>query len=61
MVKLIFFVHCKSWKDGGYENTHYFETEKQAREWVRDQHGVDIRSIQMVSRREFAEDYMGEL
>lgn len=27
MVKLVFYVHCKSWKNGGYENTHYFQTE----------------------------------
>lgn len=27
MFKLRFFVHCDSWKDGGYENVYYFKTE----------------------------------
>lgn len=59
MVKLVFFVHCSPmWKTGGYENTHYFETEKQAREWA-DREGVDIRRIETVSQKEFSADFMG--
>ena len=58
MVKLVFFVRCKSWKNGGYENTHYFETEKQAEEWA-DRNGVDIKSIKTVSQEEFSADFMG--
>lgn len=58
MIKLVFFVHCEGWINGGYENTHYFETEKQAREWA-DRNGVDIRHIEAVSQEEFSTDYMG--
>lgn len=59
MVKLTFFVHCASWKDGGYKNVHYFTTEKEAEEWAKENH-VDIIDMKTVSKGEFAEDYMGD-
>lgn len=59
MVKLVFFVHCAGWENGGYENTHYFMTEKQARKWA-DKWEVEIRSIETVSQDEFLEDFMGD-
>ena len=34
MYKFKFFVHCKGWKDGGYTNTHFAETKKEAKERV---------------------------
>lgn len=58
MVKLIFFVRCKSWKNGGYENTHYFQTENEARSWA-EAENVEILSIDHVSQKEFSEDFMG--
>lgn len=58
MVKLIFFVRCKSWKNGGYENTHYFQTENEARKWA-EVEGVEVRSIKTVSQEEFSADFMG--
>ena len=61
MVKVKIFVHCTGWSTGGYENTVYFETEKQAKEWVKRHDDVEIVSIQTVTLDEFAEDYIGEL
>lgn len=68
VIKLVFFVRCR-WENGGYENTHYFQTEKQAREWVKaederlqkigPEYGVEIRRIEKVPIDKFAEDYMG--
>ena len=34
MIKLVFYVQCKGWKNGGYQNTHYFQTEAEARNWA---------------------------
>lgn len=69
MVKLTFFVHCTGWKEGGYENVHYFETEKEARDYIKRDNErlkeiksdcyVSIVKIEEVSLEEFAEDYMG--
>lgn len=69
MIKLVFFVHCKSWKNGGYENTHYFQTENEARSWAKTEnqrlqkisgeYGIEVRSIEAVSQEEFSEDFMG--
>lgn len=58
MVKLKFFVHCKGWKNGGYENTHYFQTEAEARSWAQAE-GVEVRSLEAVSQEEFSENFMG--
>lgn len=35
MVKFTFYVHCDSWAAGGYEGTHYAETEKEARSIIK--------------------------
>ena len=61
MVKVKIFVHCDGWSTGGYGNTLYFETEKQAKEWAKRYDDVEIVSIQTVTLDEFAEDYIGEL
>lgn len=34
MLRFTFFVHCTGWKDGGYENSHYAKTEKEARQII---------------------------
>lgn len=61
MVKVKIFVHCDGWSTGGYENTLYFENEKQAREWGKRYPDVDLVNIETVTLEAFAEDYIGEL
>ena len=57
MIKLVFYVQCKGWKNGGYQNTHYFQTEAEARNWAQAK-GVKIRSLEIVSQEEFLVDFM---
>ena len=64
MVRFKFFVHCKAWAGGGYENTHFAESAQEAKniisEWNTDKsHPVDLISIEEVSGAEFAEDFVG--
>ena len=64
MVRFKFFVHCKAWAGGGYENTHFAESAQEAKniisEWNTDEsHPVDLISIEEVSGAEFAEDFVG--
>ena len=64
MVKFKFFVHCTGWADGGYENTHFANSPKEANarvaEWNKDRPGsVDLISIEEISDAEFAEDFVG--
>lgn len=61
MIKLKFFVHCQGWADGGYENTTYFTSVKEARYWLSQNPNCEMISIEEVSIREFAEDYIEEL
>lgn len=58
MVKLRFFVHCEGWKNGGYENIHYFHTEKEAKEWA-DKWADKIINIEAVSYADYMIDFMG--
>ena len=74
MVKFHFFVRCDGWRDGGYENASFAETEKAAiatvNRWnaARDQlaarlgHAVDgyvkLLSVQEITDAEFAADYI---
>lgn len=58
MIKLVFYVQCKGWKNGGYQNTHYFQTEAEARSWAQAK-GVKIRSLEIVSQKEFSADFIG--
>lgn len=68
MVKFKFFVHCKGWKDGGYENAHFAETAKEARRIIKKWNDEDkesgsgakvsLISITEISDREFAEDFI---
>ena len=64
MVKFKFFVHCVGWAAGGYENTHFANSAKEAKarvaEWNKDNPGyVDLISITEISDAEFAEDFVG--
>ena len=77
VVKFRFFVHCKSWLNGGYENAHFAKDEKEAKKIVegwnekarqRREAGspigsgeVDLLSIEEITNEEFAEDYIGML
>ena len=61
MVKFKFFVNCAY---GGYENTHFANSAKEAKarvaEWNKDNTGyVDLISITEISDAEFAEDFVG--
>jgi hypothetical protein len=63
MVKFKFFVHCAGWAAGGYENTHYAETAKEAKARIdawnaQRPNGVTLLSIEEVSNQEFAQDYI---
>ena len=64
MVKFKFFVHCKGWVGGGYENTHFAKSAQEAKniisEWNTDKsHPVDLISIEEISDADFAEDFVG--
>lgn len=64
MVKFKFFVHCSGWASGGYENTHFASSEKEAKariaEWNKNNPGsVSLISITEISDAEFAEDFVG--
>ena len=61
MIKLTFFVHCSGWTDGGYENTLYFTSVAEALHWLRQEPQCEMISIEKVTTKEFAEDYIGEL
>ena len=57
MFKLRFFVSCQGWKSGGYENTHYFETKKEAEKYLKE-NDLKLISLKKVTLKEFANDYM---
>ena len=64
MVKFKFFVHCSGWSNGGYENTHFANSAKEAKsmiaEWNKNKPGsVSLISITEISDAEFAEDFVG--
>lgn len=64
MVKFKFFVHCSGWAAGGYENTHFANSAKEAKsriaEWNKNKPGsVSLISITEISDAEFAEDFVG--
>mgnify|MGYP000918376690 FL=1 len=61
MIKLRFFVHCSGWADGGYENIIYFTSVTEVRHWLSQKPHCKMISIEEVSTKEFAEDYIGEL
>lgn len=61
MVKFKFFVNCSY---GGYENTHFANSAKEAKaiiaEWNKDKPcSVSLISITEISDAEFAEDFVG--
>lgn len=58
MFKLTFFVHVDGWKDGGYENAHYFMTSRDAYEWLRKPWNAccSFVSLEYVSKKAAAKD-----
>ena len=63
MVKFKFFVHCVGWAAGGYENTHFANSTKEAKEivaeWNKNKNfSVSLISITEISDAEFAEDFV---
>ena len=61
MIKLKFFVHCSGWADGGYENTAYFTSTTEALHWLSQYPQCEMISIEEVTAKEFADDYIREL
>ena len=61
MIKLKFFVHCSGWAAGGYENAIYFTSVAEAHYWLSQKPHCEMISIEEVTLKEFAEDYIGEL
>lgn len=66
MVKFKFFVHCAGYVNGGYENTHFANSAKEAKaiiaEWNKNKPcSVSLISITEISDAEFAEDFIGIL
>lgn len=66
MYKFKFWVNCKGWAAGGYENTHFARTEQEAHDIV-DQwnkqyghHVVDLLSVEPITDEYFAENYMDD-
>lgn len=64
MVKFKFFVYCAGWAAGGYENTHFANSAKEAKtriaEWNKNKFGsVSLISIAEISDAECAEDFVG--
>ena len=63
MYRFKLFVHCAGWATGGYENTHFAESKAQAMQtierWNRERPGsVTLLSIEKISDKEFARDYI---
>jgi hypothetical protein len=61
MVKLVVFVGCNGWKHSGYINTLYFETMKNAEDWLFEHPYCEKLSLEEITEKEFAEDYIGSL
>ena len=59
--KLKFFVNCKGWVTGGYENYIFVFSKKEAKEWLSKKPHCDFLDLEEISKKEFAEDYIGEL
>ena len=64
MVKFKFFVHCIGWAAGGYENTHFANSTKEAKgivsKWNKNSPcSVSLISIEEISNAEFAQDFVG--
>jgi hypothetical protein len=68
MFRFKFFVHCTGWKGGGYENSHYARSEKEAHEIVDNWNAeykangndcrVELLEIEKMSDEEWLEDCM---
>lgn len=63
MVKFKFFVHCDGWASGGYENTNFANSTKEAKEIVSKWNNntacpVSLISIEEISDAEFAQDFV---
>lgn len=61
MIKLIIFVHCNGWENGGYKNTLYFESVKQAEEWLFRHPHCERISIERITEKDFSDDFISLL
>lgn len=65
MVLFKFFVNCEGWENGGYVNSHFAESKAHAKrivkEWNSNDPGrVKLLSIEQITNKEFAEDFIDE-
>lgn len=58
--KLKFFVNCKGWLDGGYENCIFVFSKKEAKEWLNKNPNCDFVSLEEISKKEFIKDCVYE-
>ena len=57
--KLTFFVNCKGWAEGGYQNCIFVFSKKDAKEWINKNPDCDFISLEEITKREFTEDFIG--
>ena len=57
--KLDFFVHTDGFANGGYKNTHYFPSKRQALDYIKSYPYLSLVKLEKVTLQQFEEDYMG--
>lgn len=57
--KLTFFVNCQGWADGGYQNSIFVFSKKEAKKWLSEHLSCDLIRLEEISKKEFAEDFIG--
>lgn len=65
MVAFKFFVNCEGWANGGYENKHFAKNKAEAKrivsEWNSNDPGrVKLLSVEQITNKEFADDFIDE-
>ena len=57
--RLTFFVNCKRWAEGGYQNSIFVLGKKEGKEWLDKNPDCDFISLEEITKKEFTEDYIG--
>ena len=57
--RLTFFVNCKGWAEGGYQNSIFVFSKKEGKEWLKKNPDCDFISLKEITKKEFTEDYIG--
>ena len=58
--RLKFFVNCKGWVAGGYENVIFVFSKNEAKEWLNRNPDCNFVSLEEIDKKEFAKDYVGQ-